>query len=383
MLPRTVRRQIKLGLLCSGACGSLLLLIIVAVSPAQTQRPPPTKQTQPYRDLAREYLDIRRAALQFEEEVRSEREDYYRRTKERFDDLNSSLRDMLWDILKGKSPNRMPDLSDLVKLVEDYGRYVGDTATDLVDLHTTATEIDLRMQKANQRYAQLRREQKLMPPNAPPPPDSKPANLDELDGAIDLWGYKELGDRYFDGRPEAWKQFLAKHPEYKRGVKPSMPPDKADGEKEDASENDVFNDDAEDMFGYMTQGEHYFDKRPGDWERFKQRYPNYKDLTWAALEASEHAELKKRTLKEFHIRCTAAEQDHKEKSKSETAQFNEQISSCNSIKDAFVRSECLRSARESHARAVKSIEDALKQANETYYCGRDDDFSRVFDRRFP
>ena len=50
--------------------------------------------------------------------------------------------------------------------------------------------------------------------------------------------------------------------------------------------------------------------------------------------------------------------------------------------DSDARSECIKSDKEFHDKAVRSIEDALKQSNEANYCGRDDDFSRAFDRRF-
>jgi hypothetical protein len=45
-----------------------------------------------------------------------------------------------------------------------------------------------------------------------------------LDDAVEVLGYKESGDRYFDGRPEEWQRFLAKHPEYKQGLNPVQPP---------------------------------------------------------------------------------------------------------------------------------------------------------------
>lgn len=156
----------------------------------------------------------------------------------------------------------------------------------------------------------------------------------------------------------------------------------ANGDSSEAS-NDVFDDDAEDMFGYMTQGEHYFDKRPGDWERFKQRYPNYKDLMWSALEASEHAKIKRQRMTEFHTNCAIAESSRKYKLKSATESFNEQISSCNSIRDADMRGSCLKSARQSHDATLKGINESFKQANEANYCGRDDAALQMLNRDYP
>ncbi len=337
-----------------GACMLMLVAIAAGRSESQAQPRNSSGRSQSFGDVQREYLEVRRAYQQFEDKVRGEREDYYQRNNKRFNDLKWKIVDMLWDLAKGKSPNSMPKLTDISGLIDDYEKYVGATANDIMDLRTEAAEIDLRMQKANQRYAELRRADEVAtrlgsraprqgPPLVKPPPlpDSKPANPDELDDAIDLWGYRELGDRYFDGRARAWQRFIAKHPEYKKGVSPDRPPSTSAKNQNDAASSDsddidaVEDDDAMDAFGFMTEGEHYFDIRPGAWDRFKERHPDYKDLTWSALETSERAEMLRRALQ------------------LEMERYSRDLYLCNSIKDPKWREECISKANRSHASNLK------------------------------
>jgi hypothetical protein len=216
-----------------------VILVLFFSSPglqfANTQKQQQSRHSQEYEDVKREYLKIRRDFQRLEEEINRRRQQYYERTKEKFKDLGDNIADMIWGLFHGESPTKMPDPRDLVELFKDYGEYVGLTANDLIDLRTETVELELRLQKTNQRIVELKhaddlaRKQRPTPrkptaPLEPPLPVVKPTDPNELDDAINQWGYRELGDRYFDGRSEALERFLEKHPEYRQGVKPHLPP---------------------------------------------------------------------------------------------------------------------------------------------------------------
>ncbi|MBV9926889.1 MAG: hypothetical protein JOZ96_17865 [Acidobacteria bacterium] len=220
-----------------------------------------------------------------------------------------------------------------------------------------------------------------------------------LDDAIDQWGYKEQGDRYFDGRPGALANFLEKHPEYKSGVRPEFPPDSSNEGKGDSAGSDdgemYEDDDAADMFGYMMEGERYFANRPKDFERFKERYPYYKELTWEALAASERAESyrramavfnswKERQVAEYHGNCTKAETDYQRDMKSEQQLYDSFDADCNNpVLSLADSAACHAEVEKGRNSMLKSLANFLKAQRTSNYCGHDDEMLRFLDQRKP
>jgi len=145
---------------------------------------------------------------------------------------------------------------------------------------------------------------------------------------------------------------------------------------------DPNDNDAMDQLGFMMQGPQYFETRPaGSWERFKQRHPDYDNLTGAAYDSRLQAEIKRTTINDYHTRCREAQATKTEQIKTEANSDAGLRQSCADIRDSDLRGWCFQFAGESHESSVKSINNEWNRQSDTYYCGRDEELSRMLDKK--